>query len=32
MSVTEWGERGCGTLEDDYYKCWEGFQKHFNPK
>ena len=31
MAVTQWGEKGCGTLEDTYFKCWAGIQKYFDP-
>lgn len=31
MAVTEWGERTCHTVDSDYYKCWQGLQKHFDP-
>ena len=31
MAVTEWGEKGCGTLSDDYYECWQPIKKNFDP-
>lgn len=32
MAVTKWGEKGCGTLSEDYYKCWQPLKSTFNPK
>lgn len=32
MAVTEWALTGCGTLSDDYYKCWQPIKKNFDPK
>ena len=32
MAVTEWGEKACGTLSEDYYKCWQPLKSTFNPK
>ena len=32
MTVTEWGERTCGKLDADYYKCWQTLRKTFDPK
>ncbi|GLV41670.1 homogentisate 12-dioxygenase [Carabus blaptoides fortunei] len=31
MAVTEWGEKTCQKLDAEYYKCWQGLKKHFNP-
>ena len=31
LAVTEWGEKGCGTLSQDYYKCWQDLKKKFDP-
>jgi homogentisate 1,2-dioxygenase len=31
MAVTEWGEKGCGVIDEDYYKCWQSFKKSFDP-
>lgn len=31
MAVTEWGELGCQKLDQEYYQCWQGIPKTFNP-
>ncbi|GLH13955.1 Homogentisate 1,2-dioxygenase [Gryllus bimaculatus] len=31
LSVTKWGEETCQKLDHDYFKCWQGLQKHFDP-
>ena len=31
MTVTEWGEKTCSKLDADYYKCWQGLKKNFDP-
>jgi homogentisate 1,2-dioxygenase len=31
MTVTEWGERTCNKLDADYYTCWQGLKKNFDP-
>jgi len=31
MDVTEWGELGCQKLDQEYYQCWQGIPKTFNP-
>ena len=31
MTVTEWGERTCNKLDADYYRCWQGLKKNFDP-
>jgi len=30
MLVSEWANKN--SVDDDYYKCWLGLKKHFNPK
>ena len=32
MAVTEWGELGCQRLDQEYYQCWQGIPKTFNPE
>lgn len=32
LSVTKWAGQLCNKLDADYYKCWQGLQKHFRPK
>jgi len=32
LAVTKWGEETCQKLDNNYYKCWQGLKKHFNPK
>lgn len=32
LAVTKWGEETCQKLDKNYYKCWQGLKKHFNPK
>lgn len=29
LRVTDWGLRGSGTLEAEYYKCWSDLPKNF---
>ena len=31
MALTEWGEKTCHTVDSDYFKCWQGLRKHFDP-
>jgi homogentisate 1,2-dioxygenase len=31
MAVTPWGLKHCKKVDADYYKCWQGLKKHFNP-
>ncbi|XP_066960066.1 homogentisate 1,2-dioxygenase [Macrobrachium rosenbergii] len=31
LALTEWGENTCRKVDPDYYKCWQGLKKHFNP-
>ena len=31
MAVTEWGQTGCQTLDSNYYQCWQGLKKNFDP-
>ena len=30
MALTEWGDKTCHTVDSDYFKCWQGLQKHFD--
>lgn len=29
LAVTKWGYKTCQKLDAEYYKCWQGLQKHF---
>ncbi|XP_026464106.1 homogentisate 1,2-dioxygenase [Ctenocephalides felis] len=29
MAITKWGQVTCDKLDEDYFKCWQGLQKHF---
>ncbi|XP_022916677.2 homogentisate 1,2-dioxygenase [Onthophagus taurus] len=31
LAVTKWGLKTCEKLDLDYYKCWQGLKKNFNP-
>ncbi|XP_015607996.1 homogentisate 1,2-dioxygenase [Cephus cinctus] len=31
LAVTNWAEKICHKLDEDYYKCWKGLVKHFDP-
>ncbi|XP_065907305.1 homogentisate 1,2-dioxygenase-like [Dysidea avara] len=31
LALTEWGEKTCCTLDDDYYKCWQDLTSKFDP-
>ncbi|XP_012284816.1 homogentisate 1,2-dioxygenase [Orussus abietinus] len=31
LAITEWAEIRSQKLDKDYYRCWEGLRKHFNP-
>lgn len=31
MAITEWGAKICEKVDEDYYKCWQGLEKKFNP-
>ncbi|XP_064489375.1 homogentisate 1,2-dioxygenase-like [Ornithodoros turicata] len=31
LAVTEWGVHTCNKLDQDYYRCWQGIKKSFNP-
>ena len=26
LAITKWGQDGCQTLDDEYFKCWQGIQ------
>ncbi|ESO03674.1 hypothetical protein HELRODRAFT_185625 [Helobdella robusta] len=30
LSLTEWSLHGCGKIDPDYYKCWNGLENHFD--
>lgn len=32
MSMSAWGMEGCEKVDQEYYKCWQGFQKNFDPQ
>jgi len=32
MSLTEWGNKSCECVDDEYYKCWQGLKALFNPE
>lgn len=32
LCVTEWADKLCMKLDDNYYKCWQNMKKHFNGK
>ncbi|XP_068222933.1 homogentisate 1,2-dioxygenase [Palaemon carinicauda] len=31
LALTEWAENTCQKIDPNYYKCWQGLKKHFNP-
>ncbi|CAD5119269.1 DgyrCDS7895 [Dimorphilus gyrociliatus] len=31
MAITDWGAKICEKVDDEYYKCWQGIEKKFNP-
>ncbi|XP_025156042.1 homogentisate 1,2-dioxygenase isoform X3 [Harpegnathos saltator] len=31
LAVTEWAEKHCNKLDDEYYECWQGLRKRFEP-
>lgn len=31
LAVTEWAANTSNKLDDDYYKCWQPLEKHFDP-
>ncbi|XP_077538645.1 homogentisate 1,2-dioxygenase-like [Haemaphysalis longicornis] len=31
MAVTTWAEHACCKLDKEYYTCWQGLRKNFNP-
>uniref|UniRef100_A0A6A7FPM7 Homogentisate 1,2-dioxygenase n=1 Tax=Hirondellea gigas TaxID=1518452 RepID=A0A6A7FPM7_9CRUS len=31
LGLTEWGEKTCGVIDQNYNQCWQGLKKHFNP-
>ena len=31
LALTKWGEETCNKLNKEYYQCWKGLKKHFNP-
>ena len=26
LAITKWGQEGCQTLDDEYFRCWQGIQ------
>ncbi|XP_074640350.1 homogentisate 1,2-dioxygenase-like [Tubulanus polymorphus] len=32
MAVTKWGNEACDKVDYEYYKCWQGLKKNFDPK
>lgn len=31
LALSDWGENICQKIDNDYFQCWQGLQKHFNP-
>lgn len=31
LGLTEWGEKTCCAIDEDYFKCWQPLIKHFDP-
>ncbi|RWS23192.1 hypothetical protein B4U80_07070 [Leptotrombidium deliense] len=31
ITITEWGQKLCKTVDEEYYKCWQSLKKHFKP-
>lgn len=31
MAVTPWGLKHCDRVDEQYWKCWQGLKKHFDP-
>lgn len=31
LAVTEWAEKLCNKLDDEYYGCWQDLRKRFDP-
>lgn len=31
LGLTDWGEEKCCKVDADYYKCWQGLKKNFDP-
>jgi len=31
LALTTWGEKTCSKVDKEYYKCWQGLKKYFNP-
>lgn len=31
LGLTDWGEETCQKIDADYYKCWQGLKKNFDP-
>lgn len=32
LGITKWGEETCEKLDHEYFKCWQGLRKHFDPR
>merc|ERR1711976_1053634 len=30
LAISEWGQKTCDVLEQDYYQCWNNLQDNFN--
>jgi homogentisate 1,2-dioxygenase len=31
LALTKWGEETCQKVDKEYFKCWQGLKKNFNP-
>lgn len=31
LGLTTWGEDTCSKIDADYYRCWQGLKKNFDP-
>ncbi|KAA0191563.1 hypothetical protein HAZT_HAZT005224 [Hyalella azteca] len=31
LGLTEWGEKTCCAIDDEYFKCWQPLAKNFDP-
>ena len=29
LAITRYGQKTCEVLDEGYFKCWQGLQKHF---
>jgi len=30
LAITKFGQKTCNVLDENYFKCWQGLQKHFD--